>query len=261
MPIMSAAYAYSKQYLRTELTQNVHDDLLQVWKQLVQHPHAVREGWTVVRFESEFLAFKQAIGLKDYGLNDNGAFSDFALQIPSHLWYVQFAKRWPTVLWAGQRLTTCTSSASSCETLWGHMEWIHSKKRNRMAHTLCERLLRAHANLLYMEHATDPWFVVDWEIDMLIEEPEEVQEEEDDGPIDMTTPEGRGELEDTRGLEVLARAAAPAAQAPAAQPAARRSGRARQTPGGLGGFAACMAEMIAVREGRLGRPAGPHGIV
>ena len=62
-------------------------------------------------------------------------------------------------------------------------------------------------------------------------------------------------------LEVLARAAAPAAQAPAAQPAARRSGRARQTPGGLGGFAACMAEMIAVREGRLGRPAGPHGIV
>jgi hypothetical protein len=136
----------------------------------------------------------------------------------------------------------CTSSASSCETRWGHMEWIHSKKHNRMAHTLCERLLRAHANLLYMEHTTDPWFVVDWEIDMLIEESEEVQEAEDDGPTDMRTPEEGGELEDRRGLEVLARAVAPAAQAPAAQPAdLRRSGRARQTPGGLGGFAARMA--------------------
>lgn len=168
-------------------------------------------------------------------------------------WYVQLAPRWPTVLWSGPRLTTCTPSASACETLWGHMEWIHSKKRNRMSHTLCERLLRAHANLVYVEHATDPWWSTDWEVDMLIEEPEEPQpadEEEEDREVDfdLTANTNTPAAEDTE--------VEPATVEVAHEP--RRSGRARQTPGGLGGMIGLVNAFLAGRGGQLpaaGRPA------
>ena len=251
VPLMSAAYAFSKAYLRNDLQQNVRDDLQQVWAQLEQHPHAKREGWTKVQFEAEFDDFKRAILLRDHGLNANGAFSSYALRMRDDLWYGQFAQRWPTVLWSGPRLTTCTPSASACETLWGHMEWIHSKKRNRMSHTLCERLLRAHANLVYVEHATDPWWTTDWEVDMLIEEPEEqpADEEEDDELLDLTGNTNTPAAEDTEATATAGVATVEAANEP------RRSGRAKQTPGGLGGMIGLFEAHLA-RGGRLPQPAG-----
>ena len=81
VPLMSAAYAFSKAYVRNDLQQNVRDDLQKVWAQLEQHPHAKREGWSKVQFEGEFNEFKRAIRLGDHGLNEQGAFSNYALKM------------------------------------------------------------------------------------------------------------------------------------------------------------------------------------
>ena len=54
---------------------------------------------------------------------------------------------------------------------------MHSKKRNRLGRTFVERLVRAHTNLL-MEGELEDWrmLVRPWEMDMIIEDPEDGEE-------------------------------------------------------------------------------------
>ena len=55
--------------------------------------------------------------------------------------------------------------------------WIHSKKRNRLGQKNVERLVRAHANLILSRNLEEfDAKALPWEIDMIIEEPETVNE-------------------------------------------------------------------------------------
>ena len=102
------------------------------------------------------------------------AFSDRAKRMPSfewgrcYLWFVEHLQ------WAQQRLTALACSASACEHSWSIEGWIHSKKRNRLGQLNMERLVRAHTNII-LEAVLKDWapHVLPWEIEMVIDEPEE----------------------------------------------------------------------------------------
>ena len=61
--------------------------------------------------------------------------------------------------------------------------WIHSKKRNRLGQLNVERLLRALTNLYIQEALNGPDGVdfLPWDIELVIEEPEEEAVEEKGG--------------------------------------------------------------------------------
>ena len=57
--------------------------------------------------------------------------------------------------------------------------WIHSKKRNRLGQKNVERLVRTHTNLV-LESVLPDWRseVLPWEVEMVIDEPEDEPEAE-----------------------------------------------------------------------------------
>ena len=97
-----------------------------------------------------------------------GAVHSSSIAVPGHLWYQQWAVPWPSMVWAGSRLTSIPPSASACETMWSHIDWIHSKKRNRLGQVLVEKMVRAHGNLVLQEHWDDADNVLPGEQDMTI---------------------------------------------------------------------------------------------
>ena len=207
-PLMSAAWAFDPEYLRVDLSdeasKKVMDDIDVVLAKLEQHPDAKEKKYTADRIKSEFLEMKHAIKLQQYSFTEAGAFSQVQQKRPGHLWYTQYAMRWQAAMWAGKRLTSCTASASLCETEWSHMEWIHSKKRNRLGQTVKAALMRAHSNLVMQEAWDRPLDALPWDVDMLIEEPEE--EDDDDEMMDLTP------------VEAQTQVAAPVVAAPPAAP-------------------------------------------
>ena len=113
-------------------------------------------------------------------MSDEDAFSDRAMAMPAFEWgrtYLYFAE---DLQWSQQRLTSLACSASVCEHSWSIEEWIHSKKINRLGQTNVERLVRAHTNLI-LEAVLRDWrpHVMPWELEMVIEEPEDDTDEED----------------------------------------------------------------------------------
>mmetsp|Transcript_10515 Transcript_10515/g.32359 ORF Transcript_10515/g.32359 Transcript_10515/m.32359 type:complete len:96 (+) Transcript_10515:1086-1373(+) len=92
----------------------------------------------------------------------------------AYKWTQVYMSPWPHLSWAATRLVSMTCSASGCEHAWSVEGWIHSKKRNRMGQTTVDRLVRTHTNLL-LESKLQDWTcaVLPWDLDMIIEEPDD----------------------------------------------------------------------------------------
>ena len=67
-----------------------------------------------------------------------------------------------------------TACRHSCERNWSAYEWIHDKKRNRLGVTHAEKLVRSFSNLnLLSRHAMYESGLVEWDLEMLLDENEE----------------------------------------------------------------------------------------
>jgi hypothetical protein len=58
--------------------------------------------------------------------------------------------------------------------------WIHAKRRNRLHHTLVEKLVRSHTNLVVLRESLDDALhhLLPWDIEFIIDEPVDQTEEE-----------------------------------------------------------------------------------
>ena len=96
--------------------------------------------------------------------------------------------KWPKLQRSNVRTLGLECSASGTEHAWSIEAWIHSAKRNRLGQRNVDRLLRSHANLI-LENLVQDWELKDtkdvlakvlpWDIEMIIEEPEDHDEEDD----------------------------------------------------------------------------------
>ena len=117
--------------------------------------------------------------LQQKNFNDSevtkGAFSASMLALRPEVWIQTFMKGvslqpgGPTLYndlaWFACKVLRIVCSASACEHSWSIEGWIHSKRRNRLAQPLVEKLVRAHTNLV-LRRALDrgdnedfPWYV------------------------------------------------------------------------------------------------------
>jgi hypothetical protein len=118
--------------------------------------------------------YVEALSIGSHDLTDDIAFSAAAQQLASYKWADIFMAPWPDLCWAAKRLVAMTCSASGCEDSWSVEAWIHCEKRNRLGQKTVERLVRAHTNLL-LEEVFETWesHVLSWQIEMVVEEPED----------------------------------------------------------------------------------------
>ena len=128
----------------------------------------------------EYTEFKLAILAGTYDLTEEIAFSDAAVKMPPYKWVLTFMCEWPDLQFAVARLEALVCSASPCEHSWSVEGWIHSKKRNRLLQGNAFMLLRAHTNLQFGKVREKPDTVLPWDIEMIIEDPEDAGSEDED---------------------------------------------------------------------------------
>jgi hypothetical protein len=89
-------------------------------------------------------------------------------------WWSTYGRAWPHLRWFAMRLTAHGVSASACERNWNTYEWIHDRKRKRLGHSRAEKLVRSFSNLnLLLRNAMYESGCVEWDLEMIIDEPEE----------------------------------------------------------------------------------------
>ena len=96
--------------------------------------------------------------------------------MPPFEWARTFFYHRSTLQRVAVRVTSPTCSASGCERSWSIEGWVHSKKRNRLGQKNVERLVRARTNLLLDSSLNNSVATsLPWEVDMIIDEPEEAE--------------------------------------------------------------------------------------
>jgi hypothetical protein len=168
VPAMTAAYRFEPEYCRRDFDPFEKLEVNKVLKQMATNDHSYA---AIVTQLSDHV---EALGIGSHDLTDDIAFSPAARRLASYKWADTFMAPWPGLCWAAKRLVAMTCSASGCEDSWSVEAWIHSKKRNRLGKKTVERLVRAHTNLL-LEDVLENWesHALPWEIEMMVEEPED----------------------------------------------------------------------------------------
>ena len=132
---------------------------------------------TYSKMNVQWAQLKTAIAVDSYGMNEEEAFSPDANKLQPWEWVRTYLYPWPDLCWALMRLAALQCSASACEHSWSVEGWVHSKKHNRLGQKNGERLVRAHTNLI-LEAVLEDWeaHVLPWDIELVIEEPDEEDE-------------------------------------------------------------------------------------
>lgn len=165
---MTAAYCLELEFCRRKFSSDEMRQLKGCFKQMatVEHPYT--------DLLADLADFHEACAGGMHDLTQEVAFSKRAQSMASYKWANVYLANWPHLQWAARRLLALTCSASGCERSWSVEDWIHSKKRNRLGQTTVERLVRCHTNLL-LEDLLRDWEsnVLPWELEMVVDEPEE----------------------------------------------------------------------------------------
>jgi hypothetical protein len=64
--------------------------------------------------------------------------------MPGHTWWQQWGKSAPALQYVSQRALAQTVSASCSEQAWSEYDFIHSRRRNRLAKPYASMLVRGH---------------------------------------------------------------------------------------------------------------------
>jgi len=89
-----------------------------------------------------------------------------AKEMISHSWWMSFGAQTPEHI--AVRVLSQVTSAGSCETNWSTFDFIHSKKRNRLACPTVRNIVTVHCNLRLVDrikelgHCDDN---IDWSSD------------------------------------------------------------------------------------------------
>jgi hypothetical protein len=136
---------------------------------------------TYVKIVSQYQKALTAIRSGANDFTDEMAFSSDATSCPGFEWCATWLCDYPDLQWAAIRLVSIRTGSAACEHSFGVEAWIHSKKRNRLGQLNVERLLRAHTNLVIEEALSGAGGVdfLPWDIELVIEEPEEEEAEEE----------------------------------------------------------------------------------
>ena len=83
-----------------------------------------------------------------------GKFADKALwplSMPAHEWWDNFAP--DPIRMVGRKVLAQTSASSACEQAWASMDFIHSKRRNKLTAALASDLVWVHLNMRLVERS------------------------------------------------------------------------------------------------------------
>ncbi len=175
-PAMVAAAVVDPEFWDREWTTEPDDDEPSEWnqfeatvEQLAKTPGAAAAGHTAAQILAEYDSWLRA--MKGSVPADRiKAAEDMA----AWKWWSTYGRAWPHLRWFAMRLTAHGVSASACERNWSTYEWIHNKKRNRLGHLRAEKLVRSFSNLnLLSRNAMYESGFVEWDLEMIIDEPEE----------------------------------------------------------------------------------------
>jgi hypothetical protein len=173
-PVFTAAWFLDPEFIRGSCTWSEEKEFREVLREITSADHC-EFGYTEML--AQWASLQTAINVESHGMHDKEAFCGKAQKMPPFEWARVFLYEWPAIQYVAQQLPSLACSASLCEHSWSIEGWMHSKKRNRLGQTFVERLVRAHTNLL-MEGKLEDWrmLVRPWEIDMIIEDPEDGEE-------------------------------------------------------------------------------------
>jgi len=89
-------------------------------------------------------------------------------EMASYRWWMSFGAQTPELQYIAVRVLSQVTSAGSCETNWSPFDFIHSKKRNRLACPTVRNIVTVHCNLRLVDrieqlgHCDDN---IDWSSD------------------------------------------------------------------------------------------------
>ena len=69
---------------------------------------------------------------------------DMAKGMAGHKWWQQWGKSTPALQYVSQRALAQTVSASCSEQAWSEYDFVHSRRRNRLAKNYASMLVRGH---------------------------------------------------------------------------------------------------------------------
>jgi len=70
-----------------------------------------------------------------------------AKEMPSHRWWMSFGSQTPELQNVAVKVLSQVTSAGSCERNWSTFEFIHSKKRNKLACATVRNIVKVHCNV------------------------------------------------------------------------------------------------------------------
>ncbi len=170
-PVFTGSYFLDPEFIKGDGSLEEEQDFRTVLKTICLTPNC---PYTISDMMVQWASLQTALRVESHGMNPDEAFCKAAKNMPSFEWARVYLYFWPAIQFAAGRLSSLACSASGCEHSWSIEGWIHSKKRNRLGQALVEKLVRSHTNIL-LEERLDMWRsnVLPWELDMVIEEPED----------------------------------------------------------------------------------------
>ncbi|ESN90190.1 hypothetical protein HELRODRAFT_182681, partial [Helobdella robusta] len=91
-----------------------------------------------------------------------------AKTMPGHKWWMSFGAQTPELQKIAVRVLSQVTSAGSCERNWSTFDFIHTKKRNRLACKTVEKIVNVHCNLQLVTKIEDINYIdeyIDWSSD------------------------------------------------------------------------------------------------
>jgi len=91
-----------------------------------------------------------------------------AKEMPGHKWWISFGAQSPELQNVAVKVLSQVTSAGSCERNWSTFDFIHTKKRNRLACKTVEKIVKVHCNLRLVDQIEDISFADeyhDWSSD------------------------------------------------------------------------------------------------
>lgn len=91
-----------------------------------------------------------------------------AKQLPGYKWWLQYGIGVPALQKVAVKVLAQITSSSASERNWSTFEWIHSKKRNRLAVATAEKLVFIHCNLRLLNKIRDVEYkeeTIQWDFD------------------------------------------------------------------------------------------------